>query len=160
MWAEKGGVLYLNRELRRKTTSSSGRITERPVEQNAAQVITLRVDFVSRPDNKCEIAAEVRELLAEAGLYQKGLKASMVLVSDREARVVTLLTLWDAERFNSARERLTSWTLKTVAQFADGPLRASTSVAHFLLPKESTKLTLSDLRPAEIAELVEIMTAG
>jgi hypothetical protein len=160
MWAEEGGVLYLNRELRRKSTSSSGHIPERPVEQNAAQVITLRVDFVSRPDNKCEIAAEVGELLAEAGLYQKGLKASMVLVSDREARVVTLLTLWDADRFNPSRERLTTWTLKIVAQFADGRLHARTSVAHILLPKESTKLTLSDLRPAEIAELVEILAAG
>ena len=119
MWAEEGGVLYLNRELRRKTTSSSGPIPEPPVEQNAAQLITLRVDFVSKPDNKCEIAAEVGELLAEAGLYQKGLKASMVLVSDREARVVTLLTLWDADRFNPSRERLTTWTLKIVAQFAE-----------------------------------------
>src|SRR6266568_5060099 len=114
MWAEEGGVLYLNRVLPRNATSSPGHIPERAVEQNAAQVLTLRVDFVSKPDNKCEIAAEVGELLAEAGLYQKGLKASMVLVSDREARVVTLLTLWDADRFNSSRERLTSWTLKIV----------------------------------------------
>ena len=98
--------------------------------------------------------------MAEAGLYEKGLKASMVLVSDREARVVTLLTLWDADRFNPSRERLTTWTLKIVAQFADGRLHARTSVAHILLPKESTKLTLSDLRPAEIAELVEIVAAG
>lgn len=118
------------------------------------------MDFVSRPGGKREIAAEVGDLLAESGLHQKGLTASMLLVSDREARLVTLLTLWDAERFNPSRERLTAWTLKLVAQFADGPLRASTSVAHFLLPKESTKLTLSDLRPAEIAELVEIVAAG
>src|SRR5260370_42326102 len=100
MWAQEGGVLYLNPELRRKTTSSSGHIPERPVEQNAAQVITLRVDFVSKPENKCEIAAEVGELFAEAGLYQKGLKAGMVLVSDRAARVGTLLTRGDACRFN------------------------------------------------------------
>ena len=86
MWAQEGGVLYLNRELRR-TTSGSGHIPERPVKLNAAQVITLRVDFVSKPDSKCEIAAEVGELLAEAGLYQKGLKASMVLVSDRKSVV-------------------------------------------------------------------------
>ncbi len=152
--------MYLNPELRRQTTSTSKRLSEGTLEQTTSGVIILRVDFVNKPSNKSEIAAEVGDLLAEAGLHQKGLKASMLLVSDREARVVTLLTLWDAERFNSARERLTSWTLKTVAQFADGPLRASTSVAHFLLPKESTKLTLSDLRPAEIAELVEIMTAG
>jgi len=152
--------LYLNRELRRKTSSISQSVPERGAEQTASQVITLRVDFVSKPENKCEIAAEVGELLAEAGLYQKGLKASMVLVSDREARVVTLLTLWDADRFNPARERLTTWTLKIVAQFADGRLHARTSVAHILLPRESTKLTLADLRPAEIAELVEIVAAG
>jgi len=150
----------LNRELRRKTSSISQSVPERGAEQTASQVITLRVDFVSKPENKCEIAAEVGELLAEAGLYQKGLKASMVLVSDREARVVTLLTLWDADRFNPARERLTTWTLKIVAQFADGRLHARTSVAHILLPRESTKLTLADLRPAEIAELVEIVAAG
>lgn len=151
--------MYLNPEWRRQTIARPKRLPEGTVEQTAAGVIILRVDFVSKP-SKCEIAREVGDLLAEAGLHQKGLKASMLLVSDREARVVTLLTLWEAERFKLARERLASWTLKIVAQFADGPLRASTSVAHFLLPKASTKLTLSDLRPAEIAELVEIVTAG
>jgi hypothetical protein len=151
--------LYLNPESRRQTIARPKCLSEATVEQATAGVIILRVDFVSKP-SKCEIATEVGDLLAEAGLHQKGLKASMLLVSDREARVVTLLTLWEAERFNPARERLASWTLKIVAQFADGPLRASTSVAHFLLPKASTKLTLSDLRPAEIAELVEIVTAG
>ena len=151
--------MYLNPESRQQTIARPIRLPEGTVEQTAAGVIILRVDFVSKP-SKCEIATEVGDLLAEAGLHQKGLKASMLLVSDREARVVTLLTLWEAERFKPARERLASWTLKIVAQFADGPLRASTSVAHFLLPKASTKLTLSDLRPAEIAELVEIVTAG
>lgn len=151
--------MYLNPESRRQTIARPKRLPEGTLEQTAAGVIILRVDFVSKP-SKCEIAAEVGDLLAEAGLHEKGLKASMLLVSDREARVVTLLTLWEAERFKLARERLASWTLKIVAQFADGPLRASTSVAHFLLPKASTKLTLSDLRPAEIAELVEIVTAG
>ena len=151
--------MYLNPESRRQTIARSKLLPEGTLEQTAAGVIILRVDFVSKP-SKCEIATEVGDLLAEAGLHEKGLKASMLLVSDREARVVTLLTLWEAERFKLARERLASWTLKIVEQFADGPLRASTSVAHFLLPKESTKLTLSDLRPAEIAELVEIVTAG
>jgi len=53
-----------------------------------------------------------------------------------------------------------SWTLKIVAGLADGPVRGYTSFAHFLLPQASTKLTLSDLRPAEIAELVEIVATG
>jgi len=158
--AKDGGVLYLNRELRRKMPGAGKSVPEREAEETGGQVITLRIDFVSKPSNKCEIAAEVEDLLAEAALYEKGLMASMLLVSDREARVVTLLTLWDGEQFHAARDRLTSWTLKIVAQVADGPLRAHTSIAHFLLPKASTKLTLSDLRPSEIAELVEIVAAG
>jgi hypothetical protein len=156
--AKDGGVLYLNRELRRKMPGTAKVVAEREAVQSGGQVITLRIDFVS--SNKCEIATEIEDLLTEAGLHQKGLMASMLLVSDREARVVTLLTLWDGERFDTARERLTSWTLKIVAQVADGRLRAHTSVAHFLLPKASTRLTLSDLRPSEIAELVEIVAAG
>jgi hypothetical protein len=152
--------LYLNREISQQRSSRSKRLSEETLDQTMAEVITLRVDFVSKPESKCRIAAGVGDRLADAGLHQKGLKASILLVSDREARLVTLLTLWDGERFNASRERLSSWTLRLVAQFADGPLRASTSVAHFLLPKESTKLTLSDLQPAEIAELVEIVTAG
>jgi hypothetical protein len=162
---QKGGVLYLNQESRQKRAGISRVVDlrnpeEKPTKQTVAQMITLRVDFISRPDNKCEIAAEVGDLLAEAHLYQKGLKAGMILVSDREARLVTLLTLWDGERFDAARERLTTWTLKIVSQFAEGPLHARTSLAHFLLPTECTKLTLSDLRPAEIAELVEIVAPG
>ena len=84
----------------------------------------------------------------------------MLLVSDREARLVTLLALWDAGRFSAGRERLISRTLKLVSRFADGPPRAHTSLARFLLPQASSKLTLSDLRPEEMAELVEIITAG
>lgn len=124
------------------------------------QVIALRVDFVAKPTKKTNLSCEVGKLFAEAGLHEEGLQASMLLVSDRELRVVTLLTLWDGERFYAARDRLTEWTIKLIANLADGRVRAFTNVAHFLLPQASTRLTLSDLRPAEIAELVEIVAAG
>lgn len=158
--AEGGELLYLNRQVRRKRLQSAADSTSSDAERVAGQVITLRIDFVAKPEHKNEIASHVGNLLAEAGLHQKGLQASVLLVSDREVRVATLLTLWDADRFNLERERLTSWTLRLMTGLSDGPIKANTSVAHFLLPKESTKLTLSDLRPAEIAELVEIVAAG
>lgn len=129
------------------------------MQESAGQVVALRVDFVAKPTNKDDIASDVGDLLSQAGLHQAGLQASILLVSDRESRVVTLLTLWNAERFNPARDRLTSWTLNLVARFADGPVRASSGNAYFLLPQASSKLTLSDLRPAEIAELFEIVAA-
>jgi hypothetical protein len=131
-----------------------------PEEQSAGQVNALRIDFVASPGNSTDLASDVAKLLEHAELYREGLQASMLLVSDREARLVTLLTLWHAERFQTERERLITWTLKLVSRFADGPMRAHTSVARFLLPQVTSKLTLSDLRPDEMAELVEIVTAG
>lgn len=152
--------MYLNRPVHRKRLQSAADSTSPDAGKLPGQVITLRIDFVAKPEHKNEIATHVGNLLAEAGLHQKGLQASLLLVSDREVRVATLLTLWDADRFSMERDRLTSWTLKLVTGLSDGPIKANTSLAYFLLPRESTKLTLSDLRPAEIAELVEIVAAG
>ena len=87
--------MYLNRELRQQTASRSKRLSEETlaegsIEQTATGVITLRVDFVCKPGGEREIAGEVGDLLAEAGLHQKGLTASMLLVSDREARLAII----------------------------------------------------------------------
>jgi hypothetical protein len=152
--------VYLNTELRRKAFAAPKRSPVEAAEPSVGQVTALRIDFVARPGDTSDVATDVGDLLAQAGLHRKGLQASMLVVSDREVRLMTLLTLWDAQRFNSGRDRLTSWTLKLVSRFADGPVRAYTGVANFLLPQAAAKLSLSDLRPAELAELVEIVAAG
>jgi len=153
-------VLHMNSQSRRRPSSDPNTQPDTKFDSVAEQVIALRIDFVAKPCPKTNLASEVGRLFAEAGLHREGLLASMLLVSDREVRVVTLLTLWDGERFNPEREKLTAWTLKLISNLTDGSVRAFTNVAHFLLPQASTKLTLSDLRPAEIAELVEIVAAG
>ena len=152
--------MYLNKESQRKVLSVPH--PERVLQEDipTGQVSALRIDFIAKPGDAIDVASAIEELLDQAGLHNEGLQVSMLLVSDREVRLVTLLSLWDAERFNAGRERLTSWTLKIVAGLADGPVRGYTSFAHFLLPQASTKLTLSDLRPAEIAELAEIVATG
>lgn len=120
------------------------------------RVAGLRVDFVAKPDRAEDMDCAVNDLLVRAELYREGLQSAVLLVSDRESRLVTLLTFWDAARFERSRERLTSWTLKLVSSLADGSLRANSSVARFLDLHSSAKLTLADLRPEEIAELVDI----
>lgn len=151
--------MYLNAQTRRNlATSAKSPITETS-DPGAAQVVALRLDFISKPRNASDIAAEIGHLLAHSALDREGLKASMVLVSDREVRLVTLLTLWDAERFNPARERLSAWVVKLVERFSEKQPRAHSSVAHFLIPQTSARLTVSDLRPKELAELVEILAA-
>ena len=152
--------MYLEKESQRKVLSAPFAEHVVPESKSTGQDAALRVDFIAKPGDAIDVASAIEELLEHARLHHEGLQVSMLLVSDREARLVTLLTLWDAERFNAGRERLTAWTLKIVAALADGPVRGYTSFAHFLVPQASTKLTLSDLRPSEIAELVEIVAAG
>jgi len=159
-WAKDGEVLRMNSQSRRRPSSVANNQLDTKFDSAGEQVIALRIDFVAKPCHKTNLACEVGRLFAEAGLHGEGLQASVLLVADREVRVVTLLTLWDGERFNPEREKLTAWTLKLISNFTDGSVRAFTNVAHFLLPQASTKLTLSDLRPAEIAELVAIVAAG
>jgi hypothetical protein len=151
--------LYDSNELQRKGYQAKCKPVL-PGDQTANQVNALRIDFVASPGNSRDLASDIAKLLEHAELHREGLQASMLLVSDRETRLVTLLTLWQADCLQTGRERLTSWLVKLVSRFADGPPRAHTSVARFLLPSVTSKLTLSDLRPEEMAELVEIVTAG
>ena len=151
--------MYLNSREHGRESQATDISDLRRKEQSSRQVIALRIDFVARPDDKIDVASELGNLLSEAGLHEHGLQASLLLVSDREARLVTLLTLWNSEQFCGARDRLTSWTLKLVETLADGPTRVSTGLTRFMLPRPS-KLTLADLRPAELAELVEMLAAG
>lgn len=153
-------MLQINSQSRRKPSSVSKTQPITQVDERLGRVIALRVDFVAKPSHKSNLAAELGELFAASGLHEAGLQASLLLVSEREVRVVTLLMLWDGERFFPQRDRLVSCTSKLIANVADGSVRSVTNVAHFLLPEASTKLTLSDLRPAEIAELVKIVAAG
>jgi hypothetical protein len=123
------------------------------------KIAVLRVDFVAKPENAAEVQTIVGDLIVRAEFHREGLQSSMVLVSDRESRLVTLLTLWDAGRFESAKSRLTKRTQRLITGIADGPIRVRTGVAHVLDPRSSPKLTLNDLRPDELAELLDIANA-
>src|ERR1700687_451001 len=111
-WAKAGEVLRMNPQSRRKPPTAAKKEPITNFDSIGNQVIALRIDFVARPSFKANLAMELGKLFAAACLHEAGLQASVLLVSDREVRVVTLLTLWDGERFNPDRERLTTWTLK------------------------------------------------
>jgi len=155
-WAKDGELLHLNPQSRQNPQSAPKGSLLASSEPLSTRIVALRIDFVAKPGQSEELETTVGELLAEAELYREGLQSSMLLVSDREARLVTLLTMWDAERFDRSRERLTAWTQKLIAGITDGPIRTYTSKAHFLSPRATSKLTLADLRPEEIAELVDM----
>lgn len=118
-------------------------------------VVALHLDFVAKPEGTRELNSLVGTVLKQAGLEDEGLETALLLVSDREARLVTLLTFWDANRFSSARERRIAWMQKLLSPFADGPVRAQTSTPKFVLAEAAGELD-SDGLPRESSELAQV----
>lgn len=94
--------------------------------------LTLHLDFVAKPTGNRDLATDVASALEDAQMGDKGLQAAMLLISDREARLVTLLTFWERARFLAGREQRVAWMQKLLAPFADGSVRAQTSVPRIL----------------------------
>ena len=112
--------------------------------QTDSGVVALQLDFVAKPEGSRELNCLLGTVLKEASLLQEGLQTALLLVSDREARLATLLTLWDAHRFRTARERRIAWMQKLLAPFADGPVRAQTSTPRFVLAETCAQLEVGD----------------
>jgi hypothetical protein len=121
----------------------------------AGGVAALHLDFVARPGGTRELTSLVQALLKRAGLEHEGLQTALLLVSDREARLVTLLTFWDAGRFQNSRERRIAWMQKLLAPFADGPVRAQTSTPKLVLAETASELNVDRLSggAAELAHV-------
>jgi hypothetical protein len=95
-------------------------------------VMALRLEFVARPERSGAVSGEVCEMLRLASLGREGFLNGVLLISDREARLVTVLTFWETRAFERARERRISWMYKLLADYAEGGVRALTHHAQFL----------------------------
>ena len=116
----------------------------------------MHLDFVAKPEGTAGLNGELGAALNAAGLEDEGLETALLLVSDREARLVTLLTFWDTRRFVNARERRIAWMQKLLAPFADGPIRAQTGTPRFVLTGKSTEFDVDGMPPRESDELVQV----
>src|SRR5215813_2337080 len=120
---------------------------------NTTGMAALHFDFVAKPEGTEELNRDLRDVLEAAGLVDKGLKTALLLVSDREARLVTLVTFWDAQRFATARERSIAWMQKLLTPFADGPVRAQTSTPQLVWARASNECDLDKALSDRVAEL-------
>ena len=123
--------------------------------QTAFSVVALHLDFVAKPEGTRELNRELGLVLKDAGLVREGLETGLLLVSDREARLVTLLTFWDAQRFVNGRERRIAWMQKLLAPYADGPIRAQTSMPRFVLAEAAAEFMTGEATADEAAEFAQ-----
>jgi hypothetical protein len=149
------GPLYSKQESPRSTELSARR-NYNPKMPLASGVVALHLDFVAKPDGAGELDRELELMLNRAGLAQEGLESALLLVSDREARLVTLLTFWDARRFATGREQRIAWMQKLLTAFADGLVRSQTSTPRFVLAEQTTKMELRKSVLDGAAELARV----
>lgn len=116
-------------------------------------MVALHFDFVAKPEGTRALNCDLRDALNASGLADEGLKTALLLVSDREARLVTLVTFWDAQRFANARERSIAWMQKLLTPFADGPVRAQTSTPQLVLADASAECDLDQALSDGVVEL-------
>jgi hypothetical protein len=90
----------------------------------------LSIEFVAKPAEarraQLSIPASVNNLLKGVGGYA----GCLVMVSDQEARLITVITFWIGEergKFCGENER---WLCKLIAPYVEGCLRTRTFAAH------------------------------
>lgn len=118
-------------------------------------LVALRLDFVAKPNNYGDLTQELAEVIQSARLAGEGWKGSIVLVSDREARLVSVVGFWDCERFLTTRERCIARMQKLMKPYADGSIRAHTSLPAFVREeaKEPSAARSATARNIDLAEM-------
>jgi hypothetical protein len=123
-------------------------------------VIGVTVEFVAKP----QVAQKVKTIIPAtiAGAFEgvTGFAGYLVMVSDQEPRLVTVVTLWTGDnRSKSGRENARR-VCKLMAPYLDRCLRVQTSVAHlprfFAIPPrlEPVVERFSPIRSAEEDEIL------
>lgn len=138
--------MYTELEQLQKVLESGTRKPGSKKQNGTSRLMALHLDFVAKPSSGPEWMNELAEAIENARLDKEGLEASLVLVSDREARLVTLLTFWERGHFLAAREYCIAWMQKLLARFADGPIRAHSSVPQFLIAERSAGMPAANGR--------------
>ncbi|HVM74294.1 MAG TPA: hypothetical protein VMT75_01550 [Candidatus Saccharimonadales bacterium] len=104
---------------------------------NAQQIVAHSLEFVARPGRAEGIQSEIPLAMGHAFSAIDGFVGCLVLVSEQEARLVTIITLWKGsnrlERCNDSTQRLQKW----LAPYVDSWLRTRAYTSFVTAPHQS-----------------------
>lgn len=107
-------------------------IAERRLPAAAGNVTALRADFVAKPETIGSVREGIEERILTSWGKEQGFLTGMVLVSDQEARLTTLITFWKAGALERTREQKLRWLQKILKPYADRCLHVRTNSTYFL----------------------------
>ena len=110
---------------------------------NNSQVTALSIEFVAKPHEARRAQLAIPSALAAAFKEVAGFAGCLVMVSDQEARLLTVVTLWSGdEREKLCNENL-RWVRALLATYLDRCLRVQILNAH--LPLRAASLPAPDV---------------
>ena len=110
--------------------NSAGNPNRTPARIAAVSSLTaLSVEFVAKPQEARLVERAIPKAIVGALQDVHGFAGCLVMISDQEARLVTVVTLWTGEdRVKRCRENL-RWVKALLAPYVDRCLRMQTLVA-------------------------------
>jgi hypothetical protein len=95
----------------------------------SSRVIALSVELVAKPQEAHRVESAIPKAIVGALKDVTGFAGCLVMISDQEARLVTVVTLWAGEdRANRCRQNV-RWVQALLAPYVDRCLRVQTLVA-------------------------------
>lgn len=121
--------------------------------------LALSVEFVAKPEQAGPARAFLPEAVLGALKEVDGFAGCVVLSSDQESRLVTVITFWTGSNSRKCCEQNVRWVKALVARYADRCLRVQTLVAHApalapeaIMPEQATdEETGSVMQECEVA---------
>jgi hypothetical protein len=101
-----------------------------PATSALAPVTALSVEFVAKPEESHRVQAAIPAALAGALKDVDGFAGCLVMISDHEARLVTVVTLWAGNDRAQCCRQNTRWVHALLKPYLDRCLRVQTMIAH------------------------------
>jgi hypothetical protein len=107
----------------------------------ASPLTALSIEFVAEPQQAHRVEATIPAAIAGALKDITGFAGYLLMISDEEARLVTVVTLWAGDDRAKCCSQNVPWVHALLAPFLDRCLRVQTMVAHLpvlpLIPSQS-----------------------
>jgi hypothetical protein len=114
------------------TFAADTQATIRVKSRKREHVIALRAEFVVKPGKETNVSETINAILEHSFGRECEFLQALVLVSEIEPRLVTVITFWNSNGFAEARERRANWMRKKLAEYLDMSPRVQSFCARVL----------------------------
>lgn len=117
-----------------------------------SRATALSIEFVAKPENAQNAPACLPAAINGALKEVTGFAGCLVMVSDQEARLITVVTFWTGSEGRDCCNKSVRWVRALLSKYVDSYLRDRTFVAHLpLFPgmEAETTMTAADSRTQE-----------